>query len=103
MKKVSIPAQPSYVEKSVNQDKIKAYFANVVNERLNTLETQGLIGKDKDGNIVEVITDSVIMSVGYTPAPLAEKGRHIHVIGDADKVGNLRTVIWGAWDVAMKL
>lgn len=26
MKKVSIPAQPSYVEKSVNQDKIKAYF-----------------------------------------------------------------------------
>jgi len=25
------------------------------------------------------------------------------VIGDAAKVGNLRTVIWGAWDVAMKL
>ena len=24
-------------------------------------------------------------------------------IGDAAKVGNLRTVIWGAWDVAMKL
>ena len=59
--------------------------------------------KDKDGNIVEVITDSVIMSVGYNPAPLAEKGRHIHVIGDADKVGNLRTVIWGAWQVCMKL
>ena len=59
--------------------------------------------KDKDGNIVEVITDSVIMSVGYTPAPLAEKGRHIHVIGDADKVGNLRTVIWGAWQACMKL
>jgi len=25
------------------------------------------------------------------------------VIGDAAKVGNLRTVIWGAWDVCMKL
>ena len=28
---------------------------------------------------------------------------NVHVIGDANKVGNLRTVIWGAWDVAMKL
>jgi 2-enoate reductase len=27
----------------------------------------------------------------------------VHVIGDAASVGNLRTVIWGAWDVAMKL
>ena len=43
------------------------------------------------------------MSVGYNPAPLAEKKRHVHVIGDADKVGNLRTVIWGAWKVCMKL
>ena len=43
------------------------------------------------------------MSVGYTPAPLTESSRHVHVIGDADKVGNLRTVIWGAWKVCMKL
>ena len=40
---------------------------------------------------------------GKVPAPVAEKGRRIHVIGDAAKVGNLRTVIWGAWDTAMKL
>ena len=32
-----------------------------------------------------------------------EKGKNIHVIGDACKVGNLRTVIWQAWDVCMKL
>jgi 2-enoate reductase len=43
----------------------------------------------------------VILSVGYNPAPVATKG--VHVIGDAKAVGNLRTVIWGAWDVAMKL
>ena len=47
--------------------------------------------------------DSVILSVGYNPAPLAKKSGKIHVIGDAANVGNLRTVIWGAWDVAMKL
>ncbi len=57
----------------------------------------------KDGKTVNVPADSVILSVGYKPAPVAEKSKHIHIIGDAFKVGNLRTVIWQAWDVAMKL
>ena len=53
----------------------------------------------------KIASDNVILSVGYKPQPLEhnEKDKHIHVIGDANKVGNLRTVIWGAWDVAMKL
>ena len=63
----------------------------------------GVIAKGKDGNTFKIDADSVIMSVGYNPAPVAEKSKHVHVIGDAAKVGNLRTVIWGAWDVAMKL
>lgn len=29
--------------------------------------------------------------------------QNVHLVGDADHVGNLRTVIWRAWDVAMKL
>ena len=57
----------------------------------------------KDGTRQEIPADSVILSVGYRPAPLAAKGRHIHIVGDARKVGNLRTVIWRAWDVCMKL
>ena len=54
---------------------------------------------------LKIAADSVILSVGYKPQPLEhnEKDKHIHVIGDANKVGNLRTVIWGAWDVCMKL
>ncbi|MBO5020703.1 MAG: hypothetical protein J6D52_08575, partial [Clostridia bacterium] len=59
--------------------------------------------KDKSGKTFEIPSDSVIMSVGYNPAPIAEKSKHVHIIGDANKVGNLRTVIWQAWDVAMKL
>ncbi|MBQ9803031.1 MAG: FAD-dependent oxidoreductase, partial [Clostridia bacterium] len=59
--------------------------------------------KDKEGKLFRVDTDSVILSVGYNPAPVATAGRHVHVIGDAAKVGNLRTVIWGAWDICMKL
>ncbi len=57
----------------------------------------------KDGKTETIPADSVILSVGYKPAPVAQKSKHIHVIGDAQKVGSLRTVIWGAWDVAMKL
>ena len=59
--------------------------------------------KDKEGKTFEIEGDSVIMSVGYNPAPLARKSKNVHVIGDAASVGNLRTVIWGAWDVAMKI
>ena len=57
----------------------------------------------KDGNTFEIPSDSVILSVGYRPAPVAEKAKNVHIIGDANKVGNLRTVIWGAWDVCMKI
>ena len=35
--------------------------------------------------------------------PQAQVVRVTDVIGDAAKVGNLRTVIWGAWDVCMKI
>ena len=43
------------------------------------------------------------MSVGYHPAPLEAEGKPVHFVGDCKKVGNLRSVIWGAWDVAMKI
>ena len=57
----------------------------------------------KDGAETRIDADSVILSVGYTPAPVAKKAKNVHVIGDAKAVGSLRTVIWGAWDVAMKI
>ena len=62
-----------------------------------------VIAADKDGNKIEIPTDSVILSVGYKPTPVAQKGRKIHLVGDCNKVGNLRTVIWGAWDTCMKI
>ena len=59
--------------------------------------------ESENKKLEKIPCDSVIMSVGYTPTPLFQKKHHVHVIGDAKSVGNLRTVIWGAWDVAMKL
>ena len=62
---------------------------------------RGVMVKHKDGTYETIACDSVILSVGYNPAPIETK--HVHGIGDAKEVGNLRTVIWGAWDVAMKI
>ena len=71
--------------------------------RLGEIQDDGVTVTDKDGKTFKIAADSVILSTGYRSAPLAAKGKHVHVIGDANKVGNLRTVIWQAWDVAMKL
>ena len=69
---------------------------------LKEIKDNGVIIQTADG-IKEINCESVILSVGYTPNPLCEKSEHIHVIGDAAKVGNLKTVIWGAYDLAFSL
>ena len=71
--------------------------------RLNAITDTGVTVTHLDGSTEEIAADNVILSVGYTPAPVAKKSRHVHIVGDACKVGNLRTAIWQAWDVAMKL
>ena len=71
--------------------------------RLTEVHQDGVTVTDKDGNSFKIDSDSVILSTGYRSAPVVEKGKHIHLVGDCSKVGNLRSVIWQAWDVAMKL
>ena len=91
-----------------NTSFLRDFFkANNVPVHLETgvkeIKDGAVVVADKEGKIFEIPADNVILSVGYKPMPLAEKSKHIHVVGDANKVGNLRTVIWGAWDVCMKL
>ncbi len=69
--------------------------------RLSSIEEDGVTVTDQEGKTFKIPAESVILSVGYRPAPLTTKG--VHVLGDAAKVGNLRTVIWQAWDICMKL
>ena len=86
------------------RDFFKANKVPVYLESRTTEITDGSVSvATKDGKTVSVPADSVILSVGYKPAPIAPKAKHVHILGDAFKVGNLRTVIWQAWDIAMKL
>ena len=90
-----------------NSSFLRDYFkSNNVPVYLNTKTKE--IG---DGYVVietlegekKIPCDSVITSVGYTSTPLAAEGKNVHLIGDCAKVGNLRTAIWGAWDIAQKI
>ena len=71
--------------------------------RLAEIHDDGVSVIDKTGAKFKINADSVILSTGYRSAPLAAEGKKVHVVGDAGKVGNLRSVIWQAWDVCMKL
>ena len=92
-------ANSSFLRDFFNANKVPVYLETKVGE----ISQKGIVAIDKEGKSFKISADSVILSVGYVSEPLASKGKNIHVIGDAKKVGNLRTVIWGAWDVAMKL
>ena len=92
-------ANTSYLRDFFKTNKVPVYLES----RTTEIRDDGVTIMDKDGKAIDVPADTVILSVGYKPAPIAEKSKKVHVIGDAQKVGNLRTVIWGAWDVAMKL
>ena len=71
-----------------------------------TLQSVGdgkIVCKDKDGKEIEIACDSVISSAGYISNPLVKGGGNVHLVGDCMQVGNLRTVIWRAYEVAMKI
>ncbi len=90
-------ANTSYLRDCFKTNNVPVYLETGVSEICDGYVTI----KAKDGKEEKIPADDVILSVGYNPAPVATKG--VHVIGDACKVGNLRSVIWQAWDVAMKL
>ncbi len=56
-----------------------------------------------DGNTFEIACDSVISSAGYVSNPLTKERSNVYLVGDCLKVGNLRTVVWRAYEVAMKI
>ena len=90
-------ANTSYLRDCFKTNNVPVHLETAVSE----ITAEGVTVTHKDGTTETIPADSVILSVGYNPAPVATKG--VHVIGDAKSVGNLRTVIWGAWDVCMKL
>ena len=92
-------ANSSFLRDFFSANQVPVYLET----RIAEIGENSVTAVDRNGKIFTLEADSVILSVGYHPAPMARKGRRIHIVGDAYRVGSLRTVIWRAWDVAMKL
>ena len=91
-------ANTSFLRDYFDYHKVPVYLESTAKE---IKENQVII--NQKGKTVAVDCDNVIVSIGYKSNPLFEKQKNVYVVGDAYKVGNLRTVIWRAWDVAKKL
>lgn len=90
-----------------NTSFLRDYFAhnNVethLSSMVKSIESNKVTIKDEKNNEIIIPCDSIITATGYIPYA-QEVSKKSKVVGDASKVGNLRTVIWSAWDVAMKL
>ncbi|MBR4700826.1 MAG: FAD-dependent oxidoreductase [Oscillospiraceae bacterium] len=92
-------ANSSYLREYFELHKTPVYLETVLKE----VRDGAIICTGKDGKDIEIPCDSVISSAGYLPAPLAAAGKNVHLVGDCNKIGNLRSVIWGAYETAMKI
>ncbi|HBL99527.1 MAG TPA: 2-enoate reductase [Ruminococcaceae bacterium] len=92
-------ANSSYLREWFALNKTPVYLETTLKE----VKDGSIVCTQKDGKEIEIPCDSVISCAGYIPAPLAEKSGNVHLVGDCLAIGNLRSVVWRAYDVAMKI
>jgi len=92
-------ANSSYLRETMTYRNVPVYL----NTKVKEIRADGVKVADQNGKEFDINGDNVIISIGYHPTPIAPEGGKVHLVGDCNKVGNLRTVIWRAWDVAMKI
>ena len=92
-------ANSSFLREMLAYKKVPVYLNSVASE----IRDDGVTIKDKNGKVTDIKADSVISAIGYNPDPLVPKSKNVHLVGDCRKVGNLRTVIWRAWDIGMRI
>ena len=59
--------------------------------------------KPNGGEAFKVECDAVVNGIGFVPKAFNASGSHIHKVGTCVSWGNLRNVVWSAWDVCMKI
>ncbi len=92
-------ANSSYLREWFALNKVPVYLETTLKE----IKNGAVLCTDKNGKSVEIPCDSVLGAVGYLPAPLVEKAKNVYLVGDCLAVGNLRSVVWRAYEVAMKI
>jgi len=91
-------ANSSYLREWFAYKKVPVYLETALKE----VKDKEIICNQK-GKEIKIKADSVISSLGYVSDPLVQEGGKVKLVGDCKSVGNLRTVIWRAYEVAMKI
>ena len=74
-----------------------------LNSSISNIGDKTVTIRGKDGTVTEVEYDNIVNGIGFVPQPVGGTGKNIHRVGDCVAIGNLRTAIWRAWDVCMKI
>ena len=101
-----VPAQnvclsnASFLRDMMLYKKVPTYLESTITE----IKDHTVVIRSKDGKTVtEVEYDNIVNGIGFVPTPVGEKAKNVHRVGDCVAIGNLRTAIWRAWDVAMAI
>ena len=94
-------ANTSFLRDAMEDHKVPVYLHSTVTE----ITDKGCTVKNVEtGETTFVECDSVVNGIGFVPTPVGGKdNKKAYRVGDCVAIGNLRTVIWRAWDVCMKI
>lgn len=92
-------ANSSYLRDYFLLHKTPVYLETILKE----VTDKGAIVTDKNGKDFEIEADNVLTATGYISTPLENEGNGIYLVGDCLHVGNLRSVIWQAYGIAMEI
>ena len=94
-------ANTSYLRDAMEYHKVPVYLHSTVTE----ITDKGCTVKNvQTGETTFVECDSVVNGIGFVPTPVGGKNnKKAYRVGDCVAIGNLRTVIWRAWAVCMKI
>ena len=94
-------ANSSYLREWFAWKQVPVYLETTLRE----VKDGSIVCAAKDGTSVEIPCDTVISSAGYISTPLVEEKGHknVQLVGDCLRVGNLRSVVWRAYEAAMKI
>lgn len=92
-------ANTSFLRDALEYAQVPTYLESTI----IAIRDDGVTVKGKDGTTFDVKCDAVVNGIGFVPTPVGDKKAHVYRVGDCVAIGNLRTVIWRAWDVCMKI
>ena len=93
-------ANTSFLRDAMEYHKVPVYLESTVTAIRDGSVT---VKNVKTGDTFEVDCDNVVNGIGFVPTPVGGKNSKAYRVGDCVAIGNLRTVIWRAWDVCMKI